>query len=375
MDVLVLGGGPAGLQLARFLKGYGDGDVYVYEEHERVGLPQHCTGLVSIEGLRKWIGVGERGLVLNRFRGARFVSPSGKVFLARRGSEVAAIIERKLLEEKLYEEAVSAGARVLLGARQTLGGFALSVRKRGAIGVIAGGTGFLSVLHGEKREFLLPALQLDVRVEDEVGDTDHLYVFLGEKFSRGLFAWAIPLEDGTYRVGLASRGNVLLRLKYLMLALSRVGVKVVKRLRVFGGAVYTGGMVDVYAGDRLFLLGDSAGQTKPTTGGGLVYLSIAARALSDAILSDRPEAYGEAVKRALGREMHVQLLVRKALNSLSDAELDELFQALKEVGGEEIVASEGSMDVQSAVALKLSAKLFLSRPTLLASAALKSLAF
>ena len=47
-DVIVVGGGPAGLYSALLLAEEGF-DVAVLEEHDRLGAPIHCTGVVSDE--------------------------------------------------------------------------------------------------------------------------------------------------------------------------------------------------------------------------------------------------------------------------------------------------------------------------------------
>jgi Dehydrogenases (flavoproteins) len=122
-DVHILGAGPAGLQVARFLlKGY-SGDVYVYEEHEKIGRPIHCTGLVSLEGLKKDIGIIDGNLITNTFRGAIFFSPSGKRLIVGRPETVAVVVDRERLEERLYEEALSLGAHVKLGSHVNLADF------------------------------------------------------------------------------------------------------------------------------------------------------------------------------------------------------------------------------------------------------------
>ena len=47
-DVIVVGGGPAGLAAARSLAGDGR-SVLVLEEHAVVGEPVHCTGLLGLD--------------------------------------------------------------------------------------------------------------------------------------------------------------------------------------------------------------------------------------------------------------------------------------------------------------------------------------
>ena len=47
-DALIVGGGPAGLFAARELARRGF-SVVLFEEHERVGDPVHCTGVLGTE--------------------------------------------------------------------------------------------------------------------------------------------------------------------------------------------------------------------------------------------------------------------------------------------------------------------------------------
>ena len=51
-DVLVIGGGPSGLLAAREAASKG-AEVLVLEEHKEIGVPNHCTGILSVEGLQR----------------------------------------------------------------------------------------------------------------------------------------------------------------------------------------------------------------------------------------------------------------------------------------------------------------------------------
>lgn len=50
-DAIVVGGGPCGSFAAFNLAKLG-AKVSVFEEHHEIGAPSHCTGLVSISGLK-----------------------------------------------------------------------------------------------------------------------------------------------------------------------------------------------------------------------------------------------------------------------------------------------------------------------------------
>ena len=61
-DVLIIGGGPGGLETARLLAGDGF-DVAVYEEHATSGDPVHCTGVLAVEAFDQ-LGLS-REVILN----------------------------------------------------------------------------------------------------------------------------------------------------------------------------------------------------------------------------------------------------------------------------------------------------------------------
>ena len=50
--ITVVGAGPIGLRTAISLKEHG-WDVTVIEEHEEIGVPANCSGLLSVTGLNK----------------------------------------------------------------------------------------------------------------------------------------------------------------------------------------------------------------------------------------------------------------------------------------------------------------------------------
>lgn len=331
--------------------------MVLVEEHYSVGFPQHCTGLVSLEGLARHVLISERRVAANRVRGAWFIGPRGTKLLVERSEPVAAVVNRPLLEQLLFEE-VSRRAEVILGVKAQPG-----LLDSGKPVIVATGVGSL-VRSAGKAEYVLPALQYDYLLSQSCG-CEHVYVFLGSQFSRGLFAWAVPLSEKVYRVGLASRGNVLFRLELLLRKLhSLTGcAKPERRLAVYGGAVYTGGMLSRLMHGSLILVGDAAGQTKPTTGGGLVYLSIAARRLSEALSAGKPELYERGVRRDLGAEVLVQLLLRRLLNNLDDRTLEELMIQVRKLGFEELASREGSMDRQAALAFKGAFSLSLRSPS------------
>src|SRR6478735_2782785 len=113
-DIIVIGAGPAGLHAARLLSEHGL-DVVVLEEHEAVGRPVHCTGILAREAFDEF-GL-DRNSILNPLTAARFVSPAGRDFTYRPHNVEAVVVDRVAFDTRLVERAAGAGASVLCGAR------------------------------------------------------------------------------------------------------------------------------------------------------------------------------------------------------------------------------------------------------------------
>jgi len=356
VDAVVIGGGPAGLQAARRLARLGV-DVLLFEEHGRIGVPQHCTGLVSARGFREWIRA-PADIVLWRVSGAVLHAPDGTELHVDAGRPVAYVLDRVGLEERLFEEATGLGVAARLGVRAGYREGVVAAQGRVIrAGLIVDARGLPGGVEG-----VFPALQYDYEAEP-LSDTGVVHLFFGERFSRGFFAWVVPLGDGAVRVGLASLGGVMGRLEYLVGVVDGSLYRLKRRMRVLGGAVYAGGPMYPFYRGGVAVIGDRAGQTKPTTGGGLVYHAAAAEFLARAVGGGDLILYERLWKRLLGREAALQLAVRRVLSGLSDDEYNAVFHAAREAGVEKTLG-KGDMDMQSGALLRAGVKTLVRAPRL-----------
>ncbi|MEM1884804.1 MAG: NAD(P)/FAD-dependent oxidoreductase, partial [Candidatus Jordarchaeales archaeon] len=291
-DVVVVGCGPAGSLASLEAAGRGV-RVLVLEEHGTIGEPDHCAGLVSVNGLKALGLKVPEECVLNEVYGARFVSPSGEEVIVRRREPQAVVLDRRAFDKWLASIAQDVGVQIMLGRRVT----AVSVGRRGAVVSAGGGfevccevvvdaegcRGRIARAAGLPRpRGRIPAVQYElsgVCVDEELVE-----LHFGSDLAPGFFAWVIPVEGGV-RVGLGAYSRPGERLRRFIKRRGFSGARVVRRM---AGVIITGGPVGRTCSGRLLVVGDAAGQVKPTTGGGVVTggicSKIAGRVAAEAVL-------------------------------------------------------------------------------------------
>jgi len=368
-EILVVGAGPAGLLAAREAARRG-AEVLVLEEHPEVGHPNHCAGVLSVEGLRR-IEVEPSGVFIqHEIRGGRIYSPDGTEIAVRGSRTRAYVVDRARFDQKLAEEAVEAGAEIATGRRAERliirGGSVVGAQGQGwetEAQVIIDGEGSAAFLArslglAQERQGILSGVNCEVPADVE----PHLVeVWLGQGVAPGLFAWVIPLGEGVARCGLAcSRGDPVERLEgFLRQRFSLDGSFPMRR-----GFVLTGDPIPQTYMDGLLVVGDAAGQTKATTGGGVILGGLCALKAGE-IAAEAVEAgdmsanflssYEAWWRENLGGEFSSMFRARRLLNGLSDAKLNQLFSAFKQEGMEQVVENlveAGDMDLQRAVFTK-----------------------
>jgi len=343
LDVVVVGAGPAGLYSALLLAEEGF-DVVVLEEHETLGEPTHCTGIVSDE-LSDLFKIPE-SLVLNRPTACLIHSPAGRVFSFAANGEGIAVIDRGEFDRELGAAAQRAGVEIRTGFKvERLRPEPRSMRVEGRTEVLSARVCILAcgVGYGLQRQlgFHLPSLFLhSAQIEVDTRDgPSAVELFLGRDVAPEGFGWTVPVMRGErprMKVGVVARGDAEPRLEALLAApgvsgrlVSPPGV-LVRRLLPLGPAGRT-------YGHRVLTVGDAAGLTKPTTGGGIFYglLSglLAAETLTEALQRDRLEAgdlraYEGRWRARLSPHLWASSCVRRLFARLTDRDLERLLDAL-----------------------------------------------
>jgi digeranylgeranylglycerophospholipid reductase len=344
-DLAIVGGGPAGLLTARRCAEAGL-DVVVFEEHAVIGEPTHCTGIVCHEtaDLAKF----SDDIILGRLQLARLVSPGGASCEMRwnaSGSEEILVVDRAQFDRGLAEQARRAGAMIRAGARVD----AIEVRA-GDVALDAAGA-FVSAracvlacgvyyrLH-RQLGFGLPAqLVHTAQVEVDAEPAESVELYFGRDVAPEGFVWAVPIQRGDrsgLKVGALARGDAgacltrFLERPEIRARLQSAPGRIVRRLLPLDPAPQT-------AGERVLLVGDAGGFTKPTTGGGIYYslltASLAADTLIEGFQAGRLDAeflarYESRWEAELGADLRVSSWLRQFLTRCRDAEIDGLIRAL-----------------------------------------------
>jgi len=274
-DVVIVGAGPAGCRTAEIIarKGY---KVLILEEHSEVGSPVQCTGLVS-----KKIGKIPKEIILNEIKKAKFCC--GNDYFEIKSKERMLLLNRGRYDSWMAKNAKKAGAKIRLSTRfldfknNVVFTNNENIETKCLVGADGPNSSVARCTGIKLPRNLLFAVQVNVKFHF---DSDTVELWFGNDIAPGSFAWVVPENENTARVGLMTHRNPNPCLeKFLNRRFGKISIT--NRI----GDIIRYGLIKESATNNALLVGDAACQVKPFSGGGLIYNKIGAEIAGKAIVS------------------------------------------------------------------------------------------
>ena len=353
-DVVVAGGSISGLLTAREAAA-GGASVVVFEEDAEIGTPEHCGGLVSMNGIKKLGIVPDACAVENdRIKKARILSSSAGFELNAEKQKVV-VLDRRALDKQAAFQAQHAGAevRVKCSVRSVQNnGSGYTIRTSDGevtCDYFVDARGVASII-SRNREGVLSSAQYEIFAPWIARDT--IEVAFDSVRYPGFFGWIVPTGEARGKVGVAGKGiNAALALKSYLDSKGRFST-----IRKVYAPIWVGGPVAQFKDGRMVTVGDAAGQTKPTTAGGIYTCGmggiLAGRAIAKTIAGGDSLDYKPAWLSMFGEEFEKMLLARRLFERLDNKAIDELFASVPNEKLEE-ASSTGDFDFHSAALSKV----------------------
>ncbi len=354
-DVVVVGAGPAGSITAKTAAEKGL-DVLLIERNAEIGVPVKCGEGVSKE-IERFVDVDPR-LICAVFKGHTTYGPDGtKVTLSVDDEgEIGYVLERRLFDKFLAQEAARAGAEVRVRTRA----YGI-IREEGYVkGVYANSAGediriSADVVVGadgvESRVGRWSGIDTRLRLADVATcaqflmcdiefNREYCEIFVGEEIAPGGYAWIFPKGGDGANVGIGIGGDVSCEnhrasdyLKAFVNDRFPDGEVIAKMY----GAVPLSGPVYETVANGLILVGDAARHVNPFTGGGILYAmqggAIAGDVIANAVHEKnfskrRLMEYEKRWRKEFGKVLDVGLKIKNTVLSLSTQDQNKFFHAL-----------------------------------------------
>jgi digeranylgeranylglycerophospholipid reductase len=364
-DIAIIGAGPAGLLAGHEINPRKNNvSASIFTKTSEIGFPAHCSGLISYSGLKS-LGLNmdyiRSRVGYNNIQRAKFVSPSNHSFEINRGSNSMIVIDRPLLDQYLAVRTKDVGTNIQNNhkiERITFneGSWYLFIKNVDKnfvhkATILINGEGIharLAKSIGQpvpNPNWHMPSYQCDMsRVSDLELDCSELY--FGQSYAPGFFGWVIPLTNDSARVGIAVGPWMKGKTRYLFNSFLRKHPDLKSRFqkahidKSYGGIISASGPISKTFNKNYMVIGDAAGQTKATTGGGVniggycgrLAGKYAKQIVSSEITSEMGcKEYQRQWKAHFEPDLSLMKFFRRTISHLPDRSLDEIFKVAKDI--------------------------------------------
>ena len=378
-DVIVVGGGPAGVAAAKSSAESGAKTLLI-EREPAISAWKPCGEATSLETFTD-VGLKADYPLIVRKANAMVFAPNGKYITI---NQEGYFINKSLFLQEVASKAAQAGAEI-----HVRDAFESFVREDGGVKVktstgiyrakvIIGADGYHSTVAKvagikEKSEPIPTIQYLMGNVKLKYPHSVRFY--LGNSVAPKGYAWIFPKTDDIAEVGIGVRGAVAKQYldKFVMEHQDELGGARIIDYR--GAPVPIGGMIRDAVRDNLILVGDAAGTVIPFTGAGIhsslvagmVAGRVAARAsLEGNVSAERLSEFYKLYDDPWGKRIRASLKAMRVFENASDDDLNQLQELLSE---SDVLALANGFDLSKVVpkimkhpllAIKIGARLLTS---------------
>ena len=328
-DVVIAGGSISGLMSARQIAKNGH-SVLVLEEGFEVGTPDHCGGLVSKSALND-MGIEPTQKVFDSMiNSAQIFSPNGKQIEINSRKQEVVVVNRRELDKQVALQAQQAGAEIRVKTsfkEKTKRGVRTSVDEIGCK-VLVDCRG-ISALINNQRDGILLSAQYEIYA-DWITDSK-VEVYFDQIKYPGFFAWIIPSGKGVGKVGVAGKEiNVSNTMEQFLKSKGKYST-----IRKIFAPIWIKGPIKDFVSTNVVIVGDAAGQAKPTTAGGIYSCGmggfLAGNAITKYLETNKHSdllQYQKFWYDKFGKEFEKQRLARKILEKVDNKTIDMIFDTI-----------------------------------------------
>lgn len=354
-DVLIVGGGPAGLAAAE-AAARGGARTLVLERQNEIGYPVHTSGGSWISDMQA-LGIPEQ--LYHPINKVFFLSPQREVPLFYNPA-VACVLDVRGVYQHLAGRAVAAGAT--LRVRHTV---EQTVLEDGRV------VGVTAKNHVSERLTLRAAVTIDasgfsrhVGVRTEMGKAfhrygygaeydlyaphypqDELYLIMGSKYAPSGYAWAFPRGNGRVRLGVGvlhpdSEEDARVYLDSIMHDIPQLTMKFkdASPVEYHTGLFPSEGPLERFSRDGLLLAGDAGGHGSTLVGEGIRFAiysgQMAGQVAAEAVKAGDTSAtylsrFDRKWRARFGRDMDIAYMINRHIAQYSDEKWDDALDLMK----------------------------------------------
>jgi digeranylgeranylglycerophospholipid reductase len=337
-DSIVVGGSISGLLCAREISRSGL-SVAVLEEDYEIGTPEHCGGLVSLEGLKKLGIIPSSKAILNEVNKAKIVSSTKGFEVCTNRGEII-VLDRRELDKQVAFQAQKFGSEIrtrslVMSVNYDKSKKEFVIKTKDNVyysQFFIDARGITSLINNHNREGVLQSAQYEIYA-DWISP-DEILVKLDKEKYPDFFAWIIPSGNGKGKFGVA--GRKINTLETLESFIESFGSKY-SIIRKIYAPVWIGGPLKKFVYDNKIIIGDAAGQTKPTTAGGIFSCGMGGILAGKNIARYKKRIFNSLLNdyerdwfSIFGKEFQQMIFFRKIMERLDNKSIDAVFSIISD---------------------------------------------